>query len=476
MVSKLYVTVGTSDCDYITDGTDDAVQIQAAIDYCAGAVGRPRTVILCNGEYNLGDYSIILKRGIELRGMTSAYVAADGGSWAPGVGTTLNVTSVTYSAVVMYSGSSLRCLRFDYPNQSASSVIAYPATITDGADIQSASISGINVEYIVGCMPYNFIDFSTSAASTRVDYAINHIRGDPLKYGVSLDKCVHLCTVVDAQFVPGFGGRMVPNHGTILNYMFDNLRAFYSNRNDGGYFQNCITWCSNQAFIVGESGISLINCMGDASYSPLIISSTFTTSVIGGYFVALAMHWDGENYIALDPEGVIAAVITGDHTCIHGTRFVSSERCVHISPDATDTVISGCAFDNVTTSGDVSSWRALLSDGGTRSSITGNTFNSRANLSGTNIMGIMVLGEDSVYSGNTFSRGMFSSSLGDILIYDGGEVRCVVEGISRNNGDPNSTGNWYGKRRPGVIVHDYTNDKRYIDVSPYGQTPSWKEI
>jgi len=474
--SPLYVTVGPTGCDYTTDGIDDAVQIQEAIDYCAGAVGRPRTVILCNGEYNLGDYGITLKRGIELRGMISTRVAADGGSWASGIGTTLNVTSVTYSAVTMHSGSALRYLRFDYPNQSAASVIVYPATITDYTDVVSGSISGITVEDIVGCMPYNFIDFSTAVPNTRVDYTINRIRGDPLKYGISLDKCVHLMTVSDAQFVPGFGGRIVPNHGTLLNYMMNNLRAFYSNQNDGGYFQNCIVWCSHTAFEIGSSGICLINCVGDVSYHPLSILSSFTTSVIGGYFVALVVQWDGSNYNTLSPEGLIAAVITGNHTCVHGSRFVSSEFCIHISTDALDTVISGCALDNVTTSGDDYNWRALIWDQGKRSSVTGNTVSSSPSLVDTAIMGIFVGGEDCAYSGNTFTRNIFSNSLGDYYICDGIEVRCVVEGMSRNAGDPNSTGNWYGKRRPGVIVHDYTNDKRYIDVSSFGQTPTWKEI
>ena len=473
--SPLYVTVGPTGCDYTTDGTDDAVQIQEAIDYCAGAVGRPKTVILCNGEYNLGDYGITLKRGIELRGMISTRVAGDGGSWASGIGTTLNVTSVTHSAVTMHNGSALRYLRFDYPNQSAASVIVYPATITDYTDIVSSSITGITVEDIVGCMPYNFIDFSTDVASTRVDYTINRIRGDPLKYGISLDKCVHLMTVSDAQFVPGFGGRMIPDHGTLINYMMNNLRAFYSNRNDGGYFQNCIVWCSKQAFVIGLSGVNLINCMGDASYEPLTISSVSNTSVIGGYFAALVVNWDGVNYNTLSSEGLVCVVISGQHTCMHGVRLVSSEICIHISPYATDTVVSGCAIANITTSGEDTEWLGLIWDYGRRSSISGNTIHS-VDVSSANIVGIFVFGEDCVYSGNTFPRDIFSDALGDYYIADGDEVRCVVEGMGRNAGDPNSTGNWYGKRRPGVIVHDYTNDKRYIDVSPHGQTPSWKEI
>lgn len=475
MVSKLYVTVGASGCDYTTDGTDDAVQIQEAIDYCAGAAGRPRTVVLLNQEYNLGNYAINLKRDIELRGMISPRVAGDGGSWSSGKCTTLNVTSTTYNAVVMHSGSALRYLRFDYPNQSASSVIAYPATITDDIDIVWPSISGIIVEDIVGCMPYNFIDFSTDVPVTRVDYTINRVRGDPLGYGISIDKCVHLCVVTDVQFVPGFGGRAAPDHGTLLNYMMNNLRAFYSNRNDGGCFQNCIVWCSNQAFVVGVSGVCLNNCMGDASYHPLSISSTATTAVVGGGYYAVVVYWDGSNYYTLHPVDLVAAVISGLHTCISCARFDSSETCIDITPTAADTVICGCAIDLVDTSGETSDWIAMIWDGGKRSSITGNTIHSRVDLTATGIMGILVAGEDCAYSGNTFTRDVFSNSLGDYYIYSG-EVRCVVEGISRNNGDPNSTGNWYGKRRPGVIVHDYTNDKRYIDVSAVGQTPSWKEI
>lgn len=49
---NIYVTVGTSDADYITDGVADDVQIQAAIDYVSGQGGG--TVFIKTGTYTLG--------------------------------------------------------------------------------------------------------------------------------------------------------------------------------------------------------------------------------------------------------------------------------------------------------------------------------------------------------------------------------------------------------------------------------------
>jgi hypothetical protein len=475
--SPLYVTVGPTDCDYITDGTDDAVQIQEAIDYCAGAVGRPRTVILCNGEYNLGDYGLTLYPNIELCGLIPPRVVCDSTAYVAGCCASINVTSLTYSAISMHSGSILRCVRFDYPNQSAASVIVYPATIVDSPEYAGGAIGSILVEDVTACMPYKFIDFATvvNESTVRVDYVINRVRGDPLVNGIIIDNSVHIVQVNDSQFVPGFGGRTVPSHGVLLNYMQENLVAYHSIRNDGGVFNNCFTWISKEGFRIEGLGQHLIDSGSDMSQCPLIVVSGNYTEVIGGMYVAGKIYWDGDSYDYQWPVLTAIALHYSNSCVVQGTRIVSGGGGITISPNCSYTVINGNCVDNINIDVDAVNWIFGISDMGVSSSVVGNSISAAVDLSATNTSGILVNGTDCCVNGNSFKRDVLSDTLGDIHIYPD-EVRCVVEGISRNNGDPNSTGNWYGKRRPGVIVHDYTNDKRYIDVSWSGQTPTWKEI
>ncbi len=462
-----YIVVGSpSWCHYVTDGTDDAVQIQAAIDYCAADITRPRCVVLLNQEYNLGDYGIVVKRGIELGGLNTPQLGLYDGLY-----TVFNVTSTTYAAVTLQSQTALRKIRFEYPNQDASDVTVYPATITDGLDGVYPGTGSIIVEEIVGSMPYNFIDFATGTTSGRADIAVTRIRGNPLKYGVSIDKCLGATNVTDVQFGPSYG-TAYPHGGYVMNYMMDNLRAFYSNLNDGGLLDTCIIWCADQGFVIGGTQV-LINCVGDVCHHPITISSTVTVSVIGGYHVAADYGWDGEDFHLTWPTGLVAIDITGDNTTINGCRIVSSEECIRIQSTAQNTVIYGNVCDNVATSGDAVNWLALIYDEGVTSSITGNTVHSRVDLTATCIAGIMANGTACVYSGNAITRGVFSTIQGDYFI---NSDSSVVEGIARNNGNPASTGYWVNRRCPGAIIHDYANDKRYIDVSTNSQTPIWKEI
>ncbi len=464
------ITVGSQSwCNYVTDGVDDAVQIQAAIDYCAADITRPRCVVLLNQEYNLGDYGIVVKRGVELCGLNTPQIG-----YTYTFCTVLNITSITYSAVTLHSQSALRRVRFEYPNQDASDVTVYPATITDGVDAINNDSNGILVEDIVGSMPYNFIDFSTAVPDNRIDIIVRHVRGNPLKYGVSIARSVHLTNISDVQFVPGGFGNAYPHGGYVMNYMDDNLRAFYSDLNDGGKFDSCICWCAHEGFVISH-GQDLINCMADATLHPLQISSPSTVTVVGGYFVAGTVRWDVEEevFVTSWPTGLIAIDITGDGTVIQGARVVSSEECIHIHNTAKNTVICGNVCDNASTSGDTTTWRSLISDEGVSSSITGNSVNSQVDLTATNIAAIAAAGTACVYRGNSISVGVFSTALGDYYI---ASDSSIVEGIARNNGDPNTTGYWHDKRCPGVIIHDYANDKRYIDVNTNSQTPVWKEI
>lgn len=475
--SPLYVTVGPTDCDYITDGTDDAVQIQEAIDYCAGAVGRPRTVVLCNGEYNLGDYGLVLHHNIELRGTIPPRFTCDSEMYVVGSCASINVTSLVYNAITMHTGSVLRCIRFDYPNQSALSVIAYPTTIVDSPEYSGGNITSILVEDVTACMPYKFIDFATvtNESTRRVDHVINRVRGDPLVNGIIIDNSCHIVQVNDSQFVPGFGGRIVPSHGALLNYMQENLVAYHSMRNDGGVFRNCFVWISKEGFRIESYGQHLIDCGADVSQCPLIIVNGNYTEVIGGMYVAGKLYWDGDSYDCQWPLLTAISLHYSNSCVVQGTRIVSGGGGITISAGCNYTVVTGNDIDNINVGLDAITWIFGISDFGAYSSVVGNTVASQSDLSATNTSGILVCGTDSCISGNSFKRNTFSTNLGDVHIYPD-EVRCVVEGISRNAGDPNSTGNWYGKRRPGVIVHDYTNDKRYIDVSWACQTPTWKEI
>jgi hypothetical protein len=476
--NKLAVTVGVGNCDYVTDGTDDQVQIQAAIDACYATASGPKTVLLLNQEYNLGNATITIKPGIELVGPIIPNVDMDGGrGYVAGCCASINATSVTYSAVTMQPGAVLKKVRFDYPNQNTSSVIAYPATIVGAPIWAGGCIAGILIEDVTGCMPYNFIDFSTGITGVGyyADISINRIRGDPLVSGVKIDHCGHVAYCNDVQFVPGFGGRYSSTHGPLLNYMMDHLVAFSIVDNLAGYLRDCKVWICNQGYVIDSNLFELHDCMCETGPTPLILNGNYC-SVIGGEFISGKVYWiSGTTYETTYPANWSAVTVTGDMNKVTSIRALGSHHGIYIANGAFRTSVFGNCVEGAGLSED-ENYKAGIWDEGTQSTVTGNTIgNFGVDHHDDPTTGIFVNGTDCVISANTIIRDEWNNSWGDIIVW-ATEVRCVVDGMSRNDGNPASTGNWYGKRRTGVIVYDYTNDKRYIDVSQYGNSPAWKEI
>lgn len=103
--SKFYVTVGTSAADFITNGTNDDVEIQAAIDQVGRAGGG--TVLLRTGTYTLNTTVNVLYSNVRITGegwsaiVTLAdNIAATVGSLAPvfrvGDGGTTTVSNIVF--------------------------------------------------------------------------------------------------------------------------------------------------------------------------------------------------------------------------------------------------------------------------------------------------------------------------------------------------------------------------------------------
>jgi hypothetical protein len=88
--------------------------------------------------------------------------------------------------------------------------------------------------------------------------------------------------------------------------------------------------------------------------------------------------------------------------------------------------------------------------------------------------GIRITGDRNILSGNKFSNNLsgdiiLTSTAADniinvdpkVTITDQGD-RNIINGISRNNGDPNTTGAWFGVTKPaGIIIYDFTNNVYY---------------
>jgi len=61
------------------------------------------------------------------------------------------------------------------------------------------------------------------------------------------------------------------------------------------------------------------------------------------------------------------------------------------------------------------------------------------------------------------------------IIYDVG-TRSLFNGVGRNNGNPENSGEWNGVKIPGMVVFDNTNQHAYICVPTAENQLAWKAI
>ena len=207
--------------DYTTDGVDDCIEIQAAIDN----IGTHGDIVFEPGIYNLTN-TIYCKPGARLIGKGNVFHpwpnAAHGYTDPDPIPrrVTFQITNETDPAFVMSSGKTgitIENIAFYYPNQSVDSVVEYPATILGSAwysdDITLRNLFAIN--------PYIFLYMP------RADrIIIENIKGQPIKTGIYIGTTLDVPYIRHVHFSPHFWGAELEGSASRI-YRYQNGTAFH---------------------------------------------------------------------------------------------------------------------------------------------------------------------------------------------------------------------------------------------------------
>jgi hypothetical protein len=458
------VTVGPSATnDYVTDGTNDYVEIQQALN---DAVDGERVVEVQPADYNFGASGYIdIPNGIKITCPAEPAFGSSGYVSGSKQCAAFRITSTTTTPVIMRGGTVLENIYLVYPNQvDPNNVIVYPSTIIAATTIQEWDACPITIRGCVAGNAYKFIDFST--VDVLNDVLIEHVKGSVLHTGVKIDNCGHVTRCVDVQFVPEFGG---VNSLAWQQYIGEHLVAFDCGVNLAGYFSECKVWPANTGYKLHDTWwTTMIDCMADLVTHPIILENTDRCRIIGGQFVA-GTAADGGASITWSRSAHTAIFIdaNSDSNVIDNVDVISGGSGVFISPGAFGNMITGCSFS--VGLGQTDDWVGAIWDNGNKtiSSLNAIEFGSRSG-----VQGIVTTGSDSEHSQFSYRDNGHGSS----ITFDVG-TRTLLNGVGRNNGVPGSEGDWAGVAKPGAIVFDNTNQNAYIcvDTAP-GWNPVWKLI
>ncbi|MFA5410090.1 MAG: NosD domain-containing protein [Bacilli bacterium] len=446
-----FVTVGPSSdgnvYSFYTDGVDDYVEIQQAID-------SARDVIIMPGNYNIGNASIVIRSGRSLRGLVIPRYGD--GHWfhsAEKAVTAINVSSTTFSPIVMCPGSSLERVLINYPDQTYITPTVYPAAITASAVTESDGTAycanGLTIRDVNVGSAYIGINFTN--LSFISDIIIEGVRGSPLYIGIQLDHCGHVASIFDCQFVPGFGGDANGAGNDGKNYISDHLTAFSIGLDLSGTLTQCKVWGALFGYYIFGDACSLIDCLSDGTQYGIYIDGSHNT-VLGG------CHY-GFHLVDGDPvweHPLTAITIHGDGNCISGAHICGSEHGVYIIDNSNNNVIFGNDIFGYGLKDDAN-FCAGVYDYGVNSIVSSNAIMQSSTY--TNTWGIFIAGTDGRYSSN-----QISGTLSQKYCYYS-PVREIVDGASTNAGNPNTTGYWYNFPLIGVIVRDTVNSNTYIYIN-----------
>jgi parallel beta-helix repeat protein len=286
-----FVVVGAESwCDYITDGTDDAVQIQAAIDavYASGASGGK--VILIPGNYNIGAYTITIYPSVTLEGANDPFQKPDHGwTYANPQVARINVTSTTSAqyAVLLKTASTIRNIQFHYPNQlNTASPITYPATIKVDTDAYV-----VTIENIQGGNCWYFLD----ASATHNSIIVNRVFAFPIYRGIYEDLNYDVSYVSNVHFNPNYATGFVPSVA-LCGYVRDNSIAFEIHKSDCSVYTNLFAFGYYKGFVITDNTRStFINPQADACLFPFILTRCYRVTIDGGW--AYNVDWINSNWV-----------------------------------------------------------------------------------------------------------------------------------------------------------------------------------
>lgn len=214
-------------------------------------------------------------------------------------------------------------------------------------------------------------------------------------------------------------------------------------------------------------GFGMYQCVADLCTAPIIIDGSHEVNIVGGMLVAAEAANGGSYWTTSRANKAIWIKNGSRNNSISNVYIRSGGSGIVIDPDCYDNAITGNKFEDIGR-GPEEDWCAAIWDGGDRTKSTANNLDTGGN---AGAQGIVTTGDDSEHSLFTCTR--IGSSASEV--YDAG-TRSIFNGMSRNAGNPASSGNWNGHTKVGTMVYDTVNDKVYVGRLSNEYSVGWEAL
>lgn len=424
------VTVGPyAWCDYVTDGTDDYVQLQAANDYSYLTYGGGKILVI--GNIYLGSGDVVLSQYISLEGVNDPMADyATGQTLAKAQMSRILITKTTGSgAITLNSMNAVKNIGFWYPNQVTSGTpTVYPPTLKIADCAQHVFIQRVNCGNA-----YYFIDASGQHNSLQCDY----VYGSPISRFVLVSNSWGGDLFQNCDIWPLY--TFTTPSDSYLSWIQENLICFEVYQSDGIRFRDCNIFGAGYGWrFHGTSRPTIIGCETDAVLNPIASDSNAYIIQIDNCLIDV-YRWKG------DPEwttsGFAICINGGWQHCITNNKIIRSGSSAIWIADAFDCVVSNNLIPDFGKSGTFLN-RALMFHGDS-SVISGNQMDAQG---ATGTQGIYLEGNGNTVIGNVL-KGMEYPAL---WIHTGSAHNVVVGncgtstgGLTDNSGQTNEVAHNY---------------------------------
>ncbi len=422
--ANLFKTIGPdAGNDYVTDGSGDDVQFNAAIDALASRGGG--TLFCQAANYDL-DADVTVHKFVTVQGENFPW---QGQASSPSLAkreTTRFVIDRTAgtAAFILDEGACLKNLQFYYPNQQISSgnPITYPPTVKLANTLSDDN----SIEHCLFSNSYIAID--ATAEHDRLH--VIDCRGFPIYKGIDAANSYDVDRYEQVHWNPNYAA--VFDWGKameLLNWTIDNGYGFKLGRLDWGEFDSCFMFGYRYGFYVdGGTSLRIYDCGADACKTCIIAMSIPRLEI---------SRFNGECSSVFEPYyrnvGVSAIYLYGcDYATISNCQIPRSQVdgikvvfCDHC-------VITGNNVQNYGLGGAYVSIGIQVSGDG--NAVTGNMVDGLNNY-GT--QGMYISGDSISVTGNVVSRSYHNGM--DIVIADD-TTNFVVTGNTATSGLDNRAG------------------------------------
>lgn len=247
--------------------TDDTAAFQAALNAASTKGGG--IVFVPTGSYKIATH-LTIPSFVTLQGVFQA----PPGNYSGNVGSTLlayegkgNENGTPF--IQMSDQSTIKGLMIFYPEQSETSVVAYPWCIR-GASNNCTVMDMLLVN------PWQALDFGTQASGRHF---LQRVYGQPIKTGLFIDKCLDVGRVQDIHFWPFWKG------GAVTEYSSTYGTAFHIQHADWEFISGCFAISYNIGFrfsmstgdLGGLPNALITNSGADMCTTTLLVTESYDT-------------------------------------------------------------------------------------------------------------------------------------------------------------------------------------------------------